>query len=332
MSGFTVLGSGAMGTAISYLLANNGNEVLMWARRKEICDQINKNRQNPEYLPDLIIPNSVKATTDLEESVTTASKIIITIPTHGVYDLCTKVRKHVSPKTMWLSLVKGIDSNSRLRISQLLHDRLDVEDGKIAVLSGPNFAIEIVNRVPTIAVIASKSDNTASIFREFLINEHFLVEKTNDVNGVEIGGVLKNIGAIAIGLTDGLNMGDNTRGLMATMFLREALDVGLKVFSAKTDTLLGPACLGDMITTAFSNKSRNRILGLLASKCITGIPELTFLTEGRNNAKMIKDFADQQKIEIPVTHFVYSALKSTKPLIAFNSLWKHIKEKIDSGD
>lgn len=332
MGDFTILGSGTMGTAISYLLAQNGNQVIMWTRRKEICNQINKYRQNPEYLPDLVIPDSVNATMDLEESVTTASRIVIAIPSHGVYNLCTKVSKYVSSKTRWLSLVKGIDTRTRSRISQLLHDRLDVEEGKIAVLSGPNFAIEMVNRVPTIAVIASRSDYTTSIFRKFLINDHFLVEKTNDVNGVEIGGVLKNIGAIAIGLTDGLNMGDNTRGLISTKFLREALDIGLKVFLAKRDTLLGPACLGDMITTAFSNKSRNRILGLLASKCITGIPELTFLTEGRNNTEVIKNLADQYKIEIPVTNFVYYVLKNTRPLIAFNSLWEHIKKKIDSGD
>ena len=110
MGDFTILGAGAMGTAISYLLAHNGNEVIIWARRKEICNQINKDRQNPEYLPGLIIPESVKATTDLEESVTTASRIAIAIPSHGVYDLCTKVRKYVSPKTRWLSLVKGIDT------------------------------------------------------------------------------------------------------------------------------------------------------------------------------------------------------------------------------
>lgn len=332
MYDFTVLGAGAMGTAISYLLANNGNEVLLWAGRKEICNQINKVRRNPEYLPDLIIPPSVRATKDLEESVTTASRIVIAIPSHGVYDLCTKISKHVSSKTRWLSLVKGIETRTKSRISKLLHDRLDIEEGKIAVLAGPNFAIEIVNRVPTIAIIGSTFDYTVSIFRKSLMNANFLVEKTNDVNGVEIGGVLKNIGAIAIGLTDGLNLGDNTRGLIATKFLREALDIGLKSFSARKDTILGPACLGDMITTAFSNKSRNRILGLLASKCITKIPELTFITEGRNNAGIIKECADKHNIEIPVTNFVYYTLKGTKPSIAFNLFWKHIEQKIGSGN
>lgn len=330
MADFTVLGAGAMGTAVSYLLAYNKNEVLMWARRKEICDQINKKRQNPGYMPGLVIPESVNATTDLRESIATASKIIIAIPSHGVYNLCTKLNKHVPPKMCWLSVVKGIDTHTKSSVSQLLHSKLDIDEEKIAALSGPNFAIEIANRIPTIAVIGSTSDHTATVFRKSLMNDYFLIEKTDDVNGVEIGGVLKNIGAIAVGLVDGLNLGDNTRGLITTSYLKEALEVGSKVFDARIDTLLGPACLGDMITTAFSNKSRNRVLGLLASKCITRIPELTFVAEGKNNAEMIKSLAGKHKIEVPVTDFVYSTLKGVKPLIAFNILWKRLKEETDS--
>lgn len=327
MADFTVLGAGAMGTAVSYLLAYNKNEVLMWARRKEVCDRINKKRQNPEYMPGLIIPESVNATTDLEEGITTAGKIVIAIPSHAVYDLCTKVSQYSSSKMCWLSLVKGIDTHTKSTISQLLHRRLDIERDKITALSGPTFAIELVNRVPTIAVLGSISDYTSSLFRKSLMNNWFLIEKTDDINGVEIGGVLKNIGAIAVGLVDGLNSGDNTRGLIMTLYLREALEVGSKVFDAKIDTLLGPACLGDMITTAFSNKSRNRVLGLLASKCITKIPELTFMAEGRNNAEMIEGFAIEHEIEVPVTEFVHSALKGTKPLIAFNNLWDSLGKK-----
>lgn len=332
MTDFTVLGAGAMGTAVSYLLAYNKNEVLMWARRKEICDAINKKRENPEYIPGLILPESVNAATDLEACVTTASRIVLAVPSHGVYDLCMKLGKYVTSKMTWLSVVKGMDTNTKCRISQLLQDKLNAKKDKVAALSGPNFAVEIVNRVPTIAVIGSKSNHTSSLFRKSLMNEYFLIETTEDVNGVEIGGVLKNIGAIAVGLVDGLNLGDNTRGLIMTLYFREGLEVGSKVFGVKIDTLLGPAGLGDMITTAFSNKSRNRVLGLLASKCITKIPELTFIAEGRNNAEMIKGFADEHEIEVPVTEFVYSALKGTKPLIAFNNLWRHVRKETDKND
>jgi glycerol-3-phosphate dehydrogenase (NAD(P)+) len=327
MADFIVLGAGAMGTAVSCLLAYNNNEVLMWARRKEICDLINKKKQNPEYMPGLIIPESVKATTNLEECVTTASKIVIAIPSHGVYDLCTNLCKYMSSKMSWLSVVKGMDTHSKSRISELLQDKLSIKKGKIAVLSGPNFAIEIMERIPTIAVIGSLSNYTVSLFRKSLMNDYFLIETTDDVNGVEMGGILKNVGAIALGLVDGLNLGDNTRGLVISLYVREALKVGDKVFGARIDTLLGPACLGDMITTAFSNKSRNRVLGLLAAKCITRVPELTFIAEGRNNAEMIKNFADEHKIRVPVTEFVYSVLNGTKPLTAFNNLWRHLREE-----
>lgn len=150
---------------------------------------------------------------------------------------------------------------------------------------------------------------------------------TDDLEGVEIGGILKNIGAIAVGLVDGLNLGDNTRGFIFPRYLKEALEIGVKIFGAKEETLLDPACLGDMITTAFSLKSRNRIIGLLASKYITKIPKDTFIAEGRNNAKIVKTLAHKNKIKTPITKFVNSVLAGTRPVIAFNSLWENIKKE-----
>ncbi len=329
MTDFTVLGAGAMGTAVSYLLACNKSHVLIWTRREKIEEYVNRRRENVEYMPGLTLPENINATTDLEECVTTTSKIVIAIPSHGVFDLCTRLSRYASSKLRWLSVVKGMDTKTKCTVSQLLHNKLDVKEDKTAALSGPNFAVEIVQNIPTIAVIGSRSDHTASIFRKSLVTNYFLIETTDDLKGVEIGGVLKNIGAIAIGVIDGLNLGDNTRGLIISVYLKESLEVGTKVFGAKKDTLLGPACLGDMITTAFSNKSRNRVLGLLAAKRIAKIPEHTFIAEGRNNARVIKNFANRCGIEVPITEFVYSTLKGAKPLLAFNTLWKNIKQRLN---
>ena len=315
-----------MGTAVSYLLASNKHNVLIWARRKKICNQINKKRENPLYMPGLVFSESISATSDLEDCVTTSNKIVIAIPSHGVYDLCTKLGRHSSSKISWLTVVKGLDATTKCRTTELLENRLNVKKSQIATLSGPNFAIEIVKKVPTFAVIGSKSSKTASLFQESLLNEYFQIETTSDLNGVEIGGIMKNIGAIAIGIVDGLNLGDNTRGLVFSLCLKECLEVGTKVFDAKADTLLGPACLGDMVTTAFSHKSRNRVLGLLASKGVTKIPESTYIAEGKNNAKIVKNFAGEHGIKVPITGFVCSVLEGKNPITAFNVLWRLIRE------
>jgi len=329
MGDFTVLGAGAMGTAMSYVLAFNGYNVLIWARRKEIADQINHERENSEYMPNVVLPKKVRATTDLKHSVTITDKIVFAVPSHAVQDLCERLGKYKLPKPQWLSVVKGMDIGSSNTISEVLSKKLHIREDSIAVLSGPDFAVEITQNQPTIGIIGCKSNHTASVFRKALTTKYFIIKVTDDVKGVEIGGVLKNVGAIAIGIIDGLNLGDNTRGLIFTRYLQEAFEVGTKVFHAKEDTLLGPAFLGDMIATAFSNKSRNRIIGLLASKTITEIPKHTFIAEGRSNADVLSKLAQKNSVNVPVTQFVDSVLNGTKPYIAFNTLWEKVKKEAE---
>ena len=326
MGDYAVLGAGSMATAVSFLMASNGYEVLMWARRREVADVINRKKVNVEYMPWLVLPEKVKATTDIRECIEFADSIILAIPSRGVVKLCEELRSLSVHGKTWLSVVKGMDTASKRTVSRILSDELKVDESKIVVLSGPNFAIEIVENVPTVGILGSLSTESTSVFKKALSTENFIVKESDDLNGVEIGGILKNIGAIAIGLIDGLNLGDNTRGFIFSQYLNEALEIGVKIFGAKEKTLLGPACLGDMIATAFSLKSRNRIIGLLASKCIREIPKDTFIAEGRNNAEIIRVLADENKIKVPVTEFVYSVLTGTKPIVAFTKLWNQIKD------
>ena len=327
MPEYGILGAGAMGTAMSFLISSNNCDVLVWARRKEVADAINKKRVNMEYMPQLVLSEKVKATTDIKKCIESSDNIVFAIPSHGVVRLCEKLKDFQASKKLWLSVIKGMNIISRRTISQILQDELKIGKDKIVVLSGPNFAIEIVENVPTVGVLGCKSFRTASNFRKALTTEHFVVKITDDLEGVEIGGILKNIGSIAIGLVDGLNLGDNTRGFIFSQYFKEALDIVVKIFGAKEETLLGPACLGDMITTAFSLKSRNSIIGLLASKHIANIPKDTFIAEGRNNAKIVKAVARKNEIKAPITDFVDSVLAGTKPVVAFNSLWKKIKKE-----
>jgi glycerol-3-phosphate dehydrogenase (NAD(P)+) len=327
LADYAILGAGAMGTAMSFLITSNDYEVLMWARRKEVVDAINKKKVNIEYMPKLVLPEKVKATTDIKKCIDSSERIVFAVPSHGFLKICEELKNHKVSEKLFLSVIKGMDTSSRRTVSQILQEELHIDKNRIAVLSGPNFAIEIVEKVPTVGVLGCKSPKTASNFGKALTTAHFAVKITNDLEGVEISGILKNIGAIALGLVDGLNLGDNTRGFIFSQYLKEALEVGVKVFKAKEETLLGPACLGDMVTTAFSLKSRNRIIGLLASKHITNIPKDTFIAEGRTNTKIVKTLAHKNKIKVLVTDFVDSALTGEKPIVAFNNLWEKIKKE-----
>jgi len=326
MVDYVVLGAGSMATAVSFLIASNGNEVLMWARRKEVADAINRKRVNVEYMPQLVLPERVKATTNLRKCIEASDNVVLAIPSHGIVKLCKELERFGVSDKVWLSVIKGMDTASKRTVSCVLNDKLKVNKDNIVVLSGPNFAIEIVENVPTVGVLGSKSYKTASIFENALSSENFVVKITDDLAGVEISGILKNIGAIAIGLIDGLNLGDNTRGFVFSQYFNEALEIGVKIFGAKEKTLLGPACLGDIIATAFSLKSRNRIIGLLASKCIREVPKDTFIAEGRNNARIIKTLAHKSRIKAPITEFVDTTLAGVKPMVAFNTLWKKLKK------
>jgi glycerol-3-phosphate dehydrogenase (NAD(P)+) len=327
MADFAILGSGSMGTALGHLLASNGAEILMWARRREIAETINRKRINNEYMPRVTLPEGLKATTSLTKCLEDSEKMILTIPSHAVDEIFSEIARVQTSKKHWLSAIKGMDQNLGLTTSQKLQHQLGVEKERIAVLSGPDFAIEIVERLPTIGIIGSESKATAVMFSDSMATNDLLIMVTSDVLGVEIGGILKNIGAVAIGLVDGLNLGDNTRGLIFSRFMLEALEIGKSVFGVQEDTLLGPACLGDMITTSFSLKSRNRIIGLLASKCFTNIPKDTFVSEGRGSTRIIKDLSKDHNVATPITDFVDAALSGKKPFLAFSDLWEQLKKE-----
>jgi len=330
MTDFAIFGAGAMATAIGYLLALNGHSVMLYTRRYELAKSINEKRRNADYMPELNLPEEVRATMRLDEWITASDNIILAIPSKAIPEFCElmKVHKDKIKVKNWLSVVKGINAKLRKTCSRILIEELKISDENVAVLSGPNFAIEIVKQMPTINIIASKSRDTINIFHDCLATEYFVLKPSDDVIGAEIGGVLKNIGSIAIGLIDGLGFGDNTRGFIFTYCLHELIEIGVKIFKAKLWTLLDLPLLGDFLCTAFSQKSRNRIIGLLFSKNIKNIPEDSFVSEGRYSIQVIQSLAREQGISTPVMDFVASVLSGANPLSAFHTLWKVLKEDI----
>jgi glycerol-3-phosphate dehydrogenase (NAD(P)+) len=310
MYDFLVLGGGAMGTSLAYLLSNGGQrDVLMWLRNPEKAAIINVSRRNSEYLMGITLPDKIVATSDLSEALKQSENIVVAVPSNAVRSLLAQIGGQVNSKeNRLLSVVKGLDTNS----------------GNIAVLSGPNFAAELTDRTPSVMVIASENNETISSFKNALQSEYLIIYSSDDVVGVEISAIFKNILAISMGIIDGLGFGANTRGAIFPLCISEALEIGTKVFGAKPKTLLGPACLGDAVTTAFSSKSRNYLLGLLLAKKVSNNSENSFLSEGKNNIKLMRNLAIDYEINAPVTEFVYNIIGGSNAYQAFSVLWKNM--------
>jgi glycerol-3-phosphate dehydrogenase (NAD(P)+) len=326
MYDFVVLGGGAMGTSMAYLLSNSGRRhVLIWMRDPEKAAVINETHHNPEYLIGITLPEEIVATSDLDYALKQSENIVVAVPSNAVQSLLVQMKGRFNPERIRiLSVVKGLDMQSGNRISSLISNNLGISGSNVAVLSGPNFAAELAEKTPSVMVIASDNREIFYIFKDSLESEFLHIYSSDDIAGVEISAIFKNILAISMGIVDGLGFGANTRGAIFPICISEAMEIGTKVFGAKSATLLGPACLGDAVTTAFSSKSRNYLLGLLLAKKVSSNSENSFLSEGKNNIKLIRSLALKNGIPAPITEFVYDIIDGTNAYRAFSSLWKNM--------
>jgi len=300
----TVVGAGSMGTAIGYLLASSGVEVVFWSRSRDVVESINRGRVNARYLPRLRLPEGVSATTDLEEAVSRGELVVLALPSRVVGGVVARVSSLLSGRRL-LSVVKGLVGGELLSaaVRRLVPG---LEAGSYAALTGPNFAVEIGFH-HTYSLVASADQGYAAVLARVLSVEKFHAMPWDDVGGVEASGVLKNIVAVAIGIVDGLDMGDNTKSYLFSHAYHEILDIGERFFGARRETLLHPACLGDVVATSFSNKSRNRLIGLLLSKNV--IPRggrEGFLVEGLRNIRAVYNLIPEaERGKYPVLEFLY---------------------------
>jgi glycerol-3-phosphate dehydrogenase (NAD(P)+) len=325
---FSVIGSGAMGCAVAYLLSNNGHQVLIWTRRLEVAESINCSHRNDFYLPGVHLNHSISATTSLEETMDYSENLILAVPSGAINEIIKKLEPLKRPKKV-LSVIKGLDLHNKQRISQTFSNSLGFSENAYAVLSGPNFASELVMSIPSVTVVASKSKDTAGFFKKSLASKNLVIEITGDVAGVEISSVLKNIFALAMGIVDGLGFGANTRGAIFTQCIKDAQVIGEAGFNVDPKTIYGPACLGDAITTGFSTKSRNYLLGLILAKSSASSPMNGFISEGKNNISFVKEIIDAKGIEAPSIDFIHRIIGGGNSYKSFSILWENIDQLTD---
>lgn len=305
-----ILGGGAWGTTLSILCAENGHHVSLWVREQEVALQIENVRENPVFLPGIKIPSAVQPTGEIDVALHGAEYVVLAIPARYFRDVLNQAAPLLSKVKAICSVTKGIEETGEIP-SQILGEVLgEPWVAKIAVLSGPNLSMEIAKGLPAATVVASKNPDTSTAFQNLLHQERFRVYTSEDVVGVEWGGVLKNIIAIAAGVVGGLRLGDNAKSALLTRGLTEMARFGVAM-GGKLETFYGLSGLGDLLCTSAGELSRNYRVGVAVAggkKLDVVLSETPAVAEGVFSARTVLKLAREKKIDMPITEQVVAVL------------------------
>lgn len=316
MSVISVIGAGAWGTTVAKLIAQKGHRVRLWARRQETADEINRYHTNGRYLPDILLPSEIEATSELADM--SADAVVIGIPS-GYISVITDC--HFLGSVPILCLTKGLLDNPGMPfISDYVADVC--RNSSVAVLSGPNLAYEIALEKPALSVVASPQEDTTAFFQSLLNGPYFRVYASDDKRGVEVGGIFKNIIAIAAGVCDGLDIGSNAKAALISRGLIEMSRFGIGCGAKRPETFYGLSGLGDLVTTCHSTQSRNYQVGLsLARHQVLRTDNPAYVAEGVRSAKIIYEMGRQRNLDLPIVNEIYSMLHGNKsPTAAIHTL------------
>ena len=302
-----VLGAGSWGTSVATLASRNTPTVL-WARRAETADEINRARTNERYLPGAKLPRALRATASLEEAVRDADVIAVGVPSHGQRAVLEEVRKFIRPWVPLISLSKGLEQGTHLRMTEVIRELLP--DRRAGVLTGPNLAREIIAGFAAASVIAIDDEMIARQLQDVFHSGMFRVYTNRDVIGCELGGALKNVIAIAVGMGDGLGVGDNTRSAVITRGLAEMTRLGVAL-GGRAETFAGLAGMGDLVATCISPQSRNRHVGEQLGrgrKIEEIIAGMHMVAEGVKTTKVVLELAARVGVAMPIAREVHGVL------------------------
>jgi glycerol-3-phosphate dehydrogenase (NAD(P)+) len=304
-----VIGAGSWGTAVAGMAASNA-ATRLWARRPELAAAINSTRENRDYLPGFSLPAGLAATSDLGEATAGADVVIMAVPSHGFRTVITEARSHLAPDVPIVSLTKGIETGTLLRMTQVITEVLGVDPDRVGVLTGPNLAREVASGQPTATVIAMRDATTAADLQQLLMGPTFRVYTNPDVVGCESAGALKNVMAIAAGMAHGLGLGDNSKAALVTRALAELTRLGITL-GGQPLTFSGLAGMGDLIATCFSDQSRNRTVGveLGRGRQLTEITTaMRMIAEGVKTTEAVLALAARHGVEMPIASMVGAVL------------------------
>lgn len=303
-----ILGAGSWGTAVALHLANCGHQVMLWGHNPQHVLDIQREGANTRYLPDCVFPPSLNAVINLEECLEKASTIIIAVPSHAFSALLQQLPKAPQQGLAWLT--KGLDPTTNSLLSQLVFDRWG-NDFPVAIISGPSFAKEVARFLPTALTLASNNPSFQQTLRHYFHNKNLRVYLSNDLIGIQLCGAVKNVLAIACGISDGLGFGSNAKAALITRGLAEMSRLGAAL-GAKEDSFIGLAGIGDLVLTCTDDQSRNRRFGLQLGRGISLLDaekHIGQVVEGKYNAAQICKLAHQTHIEMPICSQVHHLLQ-----------------------
>ena len=307
----SVIGAGSFGTALALLLHKNGHQVSMWSHSKDTADAIRQNKENSIYLPGFMIPETLLVSGDLQNTLKDAELVLFVVPTQATREVLTNAKQWLRPGAIIISGSKGIEKGTHKLVAEIFLDVLgETFRDKMFFLSGPSFAKEIAAEIPTAVTLAGYNEQAIPPIQKIFSNNYFRAYGTKDVIGVELGGALKNIIAIATGAADGLQLGNNTRAAIITRGLAEIARLG-KAMGANPLTLMGLAGMGDLVLTCTGDLSRNRSVGMQLGqgKTLTEIMStMRMIAEGVPTTESAYELSKMLKVDMPITHAVFSAL------------------------
>jgi glycerol-3-phosphate dehydrogenase (NAD(P)+) len=314
-----VIGSGSWGTALAILLAANGHNVHLWTRSLKNAKILEKEKENKKYLKGFLFPDNIKVHFDLEKCITKCSTVVMVIPSHGYREVFLQSLPFFSTDVNIVSAVKGIENNTLKTMTQVMSEvitteKIEKKSLNIGVLSGPSFAEEVANNIPTAVTIGFKERDKAKEIQQIFASNTFRVYTSTDVLGLEISAALKNIIAIATGVCDGLGYGLNTRAALITRGLTEIMRFGIAL-GAKKETFSGLSGLGDLILTCTGDLSRNRTVGIKLGEGKTLIQvknEMRMVAEGIKTTQSVYDLSRKLNVEMPILEQVYNILYKEK--------------------
>ena len=304
----TVLGAGSWGTTVASLLCRHDHEVLLWARNPEVAGEVTEQHTNEAYLPGAALPARLRATADLEQAARHAELLVVGVPTGAFRDTLQRVRPHLSPWVPVVSLSKGLERGTHLRMTEVVKDVLPGRPA--AALTGPNLAREIMAGQAAASVIATEDLTVAAALQRVVRRGMFRVYTHHDVVGCEIGGALKNVVAIATGMAEGLGVGDNTRAAVMSRGLAELTTLAVAM-GGEAATLAGLAGMGDLVATCMSPQSRNRHVGeqLGRGRSLEEVVgEMRMVAEGVKTASIVVELAEQHGLDLPIARTIHDVV------------------------
>jgi glycerol-3-phosphate dehydrogenase (NAD(P)+) len=303
----SVLGSGGWGCALASVLIENNNEVTLWSKFESEINMIRETGENKDKLPGVKLPQKLNLTSDIEAALKQAEIVVLAVPSTFIRSTCNLIKPYIEKDQIIVNVAKGIEEATMMTLQEVIND---VIPNPVAVLSGPSHAEEVARQIPTSVVVGAFDETVVKLVQDTFMNQNFRVYGSNDLTGIEIGGALKNVIALAAGITDGLGFGDNTKAALMTRGIAEIARLGIAM-GANPLTLNGLSGIGDLIVTCTSLHSRNRKAGMLIGQGYTlteALDEVKMVVEGVYSAKAALALAKKYKVELPIIEKVNEVL------------------------